>query len=116
MPGKTRAKPKSKEIVLQGDLTIANAKTVLDQLKKALLDKAFDTITIGSVEGLDLTCLQLLCSFHRSAVAVDRHITLNDGNSPLFQAFKQKAGFERHRGCCRNPNKNCLWIKERLDE
>lgn len=116
MTERVEAKRGAGEILLEGDLTIANANAVLTALKEALADETRDVITIGEVESVDLSCLQLICSFHRAAVAAGREITLNDGASSVFQAIRRDAGFERHQGCKWNPNKTCLWIKERGSE
>jgi anti-anti-sigma regulatory factor len=116
MADKVEAKPGKGEIILEGDLTIANTHDILTLLREGLGDERSGVITIGEVEDIDLSCLQLICSFHRAAVVAGRKLVLNDSGSPVFRAFRRDAGFERHQGCKWNPDKTCLWMKESNNE
>jgi len=108
----TDAKSGTQGILLEGDLTLGNARAILERLKTGLANETTGTITIGEVESIDMSCLQLICSFHRTVLAAGGTLALQDGGSPEFQAMRRDAGFERHQGCKWNPNETCLWIKE----
>ncbi len=102
-------------ILLGGDLTITGAAGIKSQLEDALASGGDITIRIGSFDGLDLTCLQLVCSFHRTAVSKGRKARLDYGSSAEFGTYVERTGFLRQRGCRYNPDRNCLWCKEDED-
>ena len=98
---------------LKDDLTITGVGKIKARLAGALAGGGDTVIRIGSFEGIDLTCLQLICAFHRAAVSKEQNIRLDDDASDEFKTFIKKAGFERHQGCRFNPTTNCLWFKEK---
>ena len=106
-PGRT-----VQEILLEGDMTITNAQTIKDRLTKALAQGGETVIRIGRIDDVDLTCLQMICAFHRSAVARGQHIMLDDNSSAEFKSFRKRVGFRRDQGCRFCPTCNCLWLKE----
>jgi ABC-type transporter Mla MlaB component len=102
----------AQEILLEGDMTIANAQTIKARLTNALAQGGETVIRIGRIDDVDLTCLQLICAFHRSALARGLHVALDDHDSTEFKNFRKRVGFRRHQGCRFNPTHNCLWLKE----
>ena len=101
------------DILLEGDLSIANAPAIKSRFMEALNAGGAKTrIRIGAIHAVDLTCLQLVCAFHRAALGRGQEVTLDDAAAPAFTAFTQRAGFCRHRGCRFNPTGSCLWVKE----
>jgi ABC-type transporter Mla MlaB component len=100
------------EILLDGDMTIANAQTIKARLTHALAREGETVIRIGRIDDVDLTCLQLICAFHRSAVARGLQVVLDDHDSAEFKNFRKRVGFRRHPGCRFDTTRNCLWLKE----
>lgn len=97
-------------ITLQGDLTLPDAPALRTAFIKALLDA--DDIKIGmkNVKGADLSCLQLLCSLHRSGIRLKKRVAIN--NFPkTFRGGVCAAGFVRSSGCKLDCDKNCLWVE-----
>lgn len=96
-------------VSLDGELTIEHAAEL-----KALLIRALESadrvyIRLKDVTAVDLSCLQLLCSAHRSAVKIKKHITLERGNCGVFEQTLKDAGFCRSRDCQKDPYGNCFW-------
>ncbi len=96
-------------ITLDGDLTLADAKTFRTHLIKALIDSDEVTVRFGDVAAVDLSCIQLLCSAHRSAVRLNKRLALQPGWPERFQQVAQDAGFSRSAGCRLDMQNSCLW-------
>lgn len=96
-------------LTLGGDLTIAQA-TGLKQLLHGAVDHYQQVeIRFEDVTAVDLSCLQLLCSAHRTASALDKRLTLEGARPAVFRQAMQKAGLMRQKGCVLSPNTTCLW-------
>lgn len=99
-----------KIIYFAGSLTIESA----DQVKAALLgaiESAPDVeINFGDVTDIDLSCLQLLCSAHRTSVAMEKNLTIASTVDGALQDAASRGGFIRHTGCSLDARKNCLWM------
>ncbi len=96
-------------LTLDGELTIEHA----GELKKMLIE-AMDSaesvdIKLEEVTGVDLSCLQLLCSAHRTALKSRKQLTLSSEESDAFQQMVRDVGYARHDGCALNPGPGCLW-------
>jgi anti-anti-sigma regulatory factor len=96
-------------VVFEGDLTLIQAEEMKQRLLRALTAGDAVTIRFGSVGDLDLSCLQLLCSAHRSAKRLGKPLCI-DGEipSPLREAA-DAGGFSRVMGCKYDNEKTCLW-------
>ena len=96
-------------LTLNGELTIEHA----GELKKVMIDaiENFDrlTVAIGDLTEVDLTCLQLLCSAHRTALKSNKQLTLSSRDSDIFQRLVRDSGYARHDGCFPDPSQQCLW-------
>jgi hypothetical protein len=78
-------------------------------LIKALLDSDEILVSMERLDSLDLSCLQLLCSGHRSAVRLKKSIALAGNPGKAFRDMVVAAGFARLAGCKLDCEKNCLW-------
>jgi anti-anti-sigma factor len=96
-------------LTLQGELTIEHA----GELKKAMIEAIKNSdhvaVAIGDVTEIDLSCLQLLCSAHRTALKSNKQLTLNSKDSDVFQRLVKDAGYARNDGCFPDPSQKCLW-------
>lgn len=99
-------------ITLEGELTLPYA----EKLRGVLLDAlaAVDEVSIAfeNVQDADLSCLQLLCSAHRSAVRIRKQV-LSSGDQPrIFSDVVEAAGFVRSMGCKLDCGNSCLWVEK----
>lgn len=96
---------------LDGDLTIERAAELLDVCRRAL--EACDRIAVefDEVCAVDLSCLQLLCSAHRTAVAQDKQFFFAGKRPAFLSEVGGVAGFIRKQKCQMNPDRqDCLWL------
>lgn len=110
MDSKMEKSDATQVLTLKGALTIERA----NELKLVLLD-ALDkndnvVLNLEAVTEVDLSCLQLLCSAHRTSL--DRHKQLSlEGRQPeSFQQTVRDAGYTRPVGCHKESHQRCLWI------
>lgn len=86
-------------ILLEGDLTLPHAEDMRKAFMKAILDTDTITVSFGNVRDIDLTCLQLLCSAHRSAARFNKQIAFSGILPPLVRKAVVTAGYSHLRGC-----------------
>jgi len=96
-------------VALRGDLTIAHAADLKQLLHESLDRSQRIAVRLEDVTAVDLSCLQLLCSAHRTASTLDKRLTLEGARPSLFRQAMQQAGFMRQKGCSLNHNTTCLW-------
>ncbi len=97
-------------IRLEGDLTMRNAPELKKMLIKALINSDAVTIQFGDVQDLDLSCLQLFCSAHRSALRLKKQIRFEGSPPKKLRETADAAGFLRLKGCKLDSDKSCIWI------
>jgi anti-anti-sigma regulatory factor len=96
-------------IAIAGELTIS----VAEEFKAVLLeafrgaDEVF--LKIGELDAMDLACLQVLCSAHRSAVRAGKKMTYASPPPVLFRSAVADAGYTRLNECPLNQDNSCLW-------
>ena len=98
-------------ITLEGNLTVTQAEELRMLLIKALVDADHVHVDFGSLTGVDLSCLQLLCSAHRSASRIKRRFSLSADWPELFKQTVEDAGYPRLTGCRLDVDHSCLWTK-----
>ena len=109
MPSKKKnASGSSNVIRLTGDLTISRAAEILSLLKESIQARDEIRISLQEVTRIDLSCLQLLCSAHRTAAAKSKVLTLETPVPDALRKLIRQAGFKRRNGCAFSPNTNCL--------
>lgn len=93
---------------LEGELTIQDAVALRDTLMEAF--EAADGVRVNTemVEAIDLSCLQLLCSAHRTALALNKSFFIEACAAPVVKA-SEDAGFARHTGCSIDIRQSCIW-------
>ena len=109
--GSDTAKPADAvTLSLKGALTIERAGELKEVLIDALNKEDCVVLNLEAVTQVDLSCLQLLCSAHRTSLELNKQFILEGGQpEPLQQAIRD-AGFTRPAGCKKDPHKSCLWI------
>jgi anti-anti-sigma factor len=95
-------------VTLTGELTIARAEELKATLSELLQEVSNIRIRVADVSAVDLSCLQLLCSAHRTAAALGKALTLEGDMPPLLRQVMKLAGFTRRKGCSFSPHTNCL--------
>jgi anti-anti-sigma regulatory factor len=107
----TEQQNKEQAIVeLSGNLTLSHANEIRDKLINAIDGSASIAVRFGGVQDVDLSCLQLMCSAHRSALKKHKQIAVE---GPVPMALKEAAtaaGFMRLKGCTLDPDNSCIWM------
>lgn len=100
-------------LTIQGALTLEHAAEFRAALMELMESAEHPALNLEGVTDADLSCLQLLCSAHRTAIGSNGRLTL-DGAFPLgIRRASEAAGFSRHAGCSAGPEENCLWVEKR---
>lgn len=95
---------------LKGNLTIERAHELKQALLEALRNNDRIAIDLEGITDVDLSCLQLLCSAHRTSLRLGKQLTLHGEQSEIFKMAVRDAGFPRILGCHEDPERGCLWI------
>jgi ABC-type transporter Mla MlaB component len=103
-------------ITLEGDLTLPHADALKGVFTKALQESDDVSIAIVTVEKLDLSCLQLMCSAHRSAMRSKKKVSFIGSPPQAFNDAAEAAGFARGAaGCKLDDGYSCLWMTVKGD-
>jgi anti-anti-sigma regulatory factor len=102
-------------ITLEGDLTLPHAEALKAVLTKALQESDDVTIAIVTVHNVDLSCLQLLCSAHRSAMRLKKQVTFIGSPPQAFNDAVEAAGLAGAAGCKLESGHSCLWMTVKGD-
>ena len=94
----------------EGNLTVVRAADFKEALLNSI-DKA-DTIEINlaDVTGIDLACLQLLCSAHRTALSKEKTFAVKDPSIPFYLEARKNSGFVFDKPCSYSSTGDCLWV------
>lgn len=99
----------SSELILEGNVSIEDAKTLHSALlePQALVGEL--VVNMKEVREIDLTCLQLLCSAHHAATKEGRTVKLVNVGDETRDSI-DRLGFARHIGCREDSTGSCLWM------
>jgi anti-anti-sigma regulatory factor len=105
------ATPNTKEgtLSLKGEITLLQAEQLKVLLARALDASEQVTIDTEAVTDIDLSCLQLICSAHRSALGCGRRWVLTPRRSEAFTEKVRQAGLTHCFACNYAPESDCLW-------
>lgn len=106
-------RPGSLLIRIQGELTVQHAAELKACLLSALSSAQSVRVDLEAIEDIDLTCLQILCSAHKSALFAGKNLCLGDETPEHFRNSLDAAGFSRLQGCTMDTGDSCLWIQRR---
>jgi anti-anti-sigma regulatory factor len=95
---------------LKGEVNITEAGDLKEALLKAMgrADKVY--LDAAEVTCVDISCLQLLCSAHRTSVKLNKTLSWNSAIPAAFNKTSNEAGFLRHVGCVLDAEKSCIWV------
>jgi anti-anti-sigma regulatory factor len=96
---------------LAGDLTLGQAEELRMILIKAIISVDQLTLEFDDVHEVDLSCLQLFCSVHRSAVRMNKQVAFSGRYPAAFEKVVRDAGYARTTGCHLDCFSSCLWVK-----
>ena len=97
-------------ISLDGEVTLQQAEELRRVLIKALVDADEVSVDMEKAEKVDLSCLQLLCSAHRSAVRLSKKLAFSGSSPKALRDVVETTGFSRATGCRLDCDKSCIWI------
>ncbi len=78
---------------LDGKWTIERASELKNLLLEALKGHDRVLLALDGLEEIDLSCLQLLCSAHRSFLKLDKRLEAREGKPEIFDRVVRDAGF-----------------------
>lgn len=97
----------------EGELTVQHAAEFKECLLDAMGKAQSVRVNLQAVEDMDVTCVQLLCSAHKTALSAGRDLVIDNEGSDLLERSIDRAGFSRSRGCAIDHNDSCLWMQRR---
>lgn len=96
-------------VAVEGELTIAHAGELRSVLARSTEEAASVVIRFGSIDDVDLSCLQLLCSAHRTLAKKNKDLRMEGEGVRRIFSVAEKAGYSQN-ACGRpQPESNCLW-------
>lgn len=97
---------------LEGSFGIQDIEELKSSLVRALqtVDKVF--VDIKNVSDVDISCLELFCSVHRTSVSLQKTLAFSSTISEPFRKVVSEGGFKRHVGCVLDVYKTCLWVDQ----
>ena len=93
-----------------GELTLRHANEIRAAFIKALIDADHVEIDVRNVTEADLSCLQLLCSAHRTSLKLNKRLNFVGSLPRHFIEAVEAAGYSRSSGCTKDCEQSCLWI------
>lgn len=99
---------KNTALVISGVLTIEHAAELREALMKSLENASHVMLNMDGVTETDLSCVQLLCSAHRTFVNAKKSVELA-GTSEILKQAARDAGYKRSFGCMQETEKSCFW-------
>ena len=99
-----------RSVLLDGELTLPNAQPLRSAFLKALVESDDVSLLFENVREVDLSCLQLLCSAHRSAARLQKRFVIEGPVPPALRDAAEEAGFSRLHGCRLDRDGSCIWI------
>lgn len=100
-------------MIFSGSLTFETIKEMQAALASILKEAQSVTLDFSTVQEADISCLQLLCSAHRTAGTLGKSLQLAENRSAAFQQAAQAAGYQRHIGCALDRMNSCFWVERR---
>jgi anti-anti-sigma factor len=99
------------QVMLEGELTVANAAELKNLLLEALAAKGDHIeVNLEGVTGLDLSFMQMMCSAARTARNRNKELSLTGTKGGVLLQARKAAGYIRQLGCNYNPTTSCIWV------
>ena len=106
---------KGGELLVGGSLTIENASEMRSRLIRTLIREDEVVVAIDPDASVDVSFLQLLCSAHVTASKLGKSFSLRPSVGSKFLIAVENAGYIRKKGCARDTNETCLWMRGKHD-
>ncbi len=103
-------------LIVNGDLSIAGAAEFKDILIKLYEGSKSAFLDLANVSSIDTSCLQLLCSTHKSYINSDRTIEIKDELPEQITQSVTVAGYIRKGNCNANSSGSCFWANAKEDQ
>jgi anti-anti-sigma regulatory factor len=97
-------------LILDGNLTLSEAEELRMLLIKAIINVEQIFLDFGDTREIDLSCLQLLCSAHRSALRMKKTVAFSGAWTESFRKAVHQAGYARTVGCSHDGSGSCIWM------
>jgi ABC-type transporter Mla MlaB component len=97
-------------LIVSGEVNIQNALAFRDVLKEWMGRSDTLDLNLEGVTDADLTCLQLICSAHRSVLDMRKSLNVSGKLPGAIVKTVREAGFVRERGCRGEESHKCMWI------
>ena len=96
-------------LTLEGEINIEHARDLKSALVSVLgrVDRVM--VDLERVTAAGLTCLELLCSAHRTALSMNKELELGPNVSEAFTHAIRDSGYERRQGCEWSSQQSCFW-------
>jgi anti-anti-sigma factor len=94
---------------LKGRCTVEHATDLRAVLIDTLTSREQLVVTLEEVDALDLSCLQLLCSAHRTSLDRNGSFILGGTVPEAFRRIVDAAGYCRAVSCPHDSDTDCLW-------
>ncbi len=101
---------------LSGELMIDYAVRLRSILSDSLRTADRIEIDVSSVTGIDVSCLQLFCAAHKTAVSMNRSMHFLGVRSPVLKQTARRVGWLRPAGCMPDKGTECHWAEEGSNE
>jgi anti-anti-sigma factor len=96
-------------IVMSGEMTVEHAAALRDALTGSLETEEQVVVDMDGVTDIDLSCLQLLCSAHRTFTRTSRAFGLKCNCPEVLRQIAGETGYSRNTGCTLETENGCLW-------
>jgi anti-anti-sigma regulatory factor len=97
-------------LTFSGELTVERVGEMKTAFIQALADVDRVEIDFSGVTDIDLLCLQLLCSVHRTSLRLNKRVNFIGSRPAKFREMMETAGFSRITGCVLDSEQSCFWI------
>ncbi len=96
-------------LTLRGELKQNHADELKAHLRRSLDYVGRIVVNCEKVTGVDLACLQVLCSAYRFSQALHKEFSFVGHRPELFLQAVRRSGYEHCVGCGLECDNGCLW-------
>ncbi len=97
-------------LTFSGELTVEHVGEMRTALIQALTDADHVEMDFSGVVEVDIFCLQLLCSAHRTSIRLNKRVNVLESQLAKFRETLETAGYSRATGCGLDRENSCFWI------
>ncbi len=97
---------------LSGELNIHHAGRLREALREAFATGEALSLDLEGVTEVDIACLQVLCTAHRTFRASNRVLQTIGRSATAFEQAVDDSGYRRKAGCHDGPRHDCLWVRK----